>query len=81
MLLSLSCTVMLLLLFLLLLLLLVIGFVEIEFQGEERGEDHDVLAGYISGLPDNRIITYAPISVTASESSVNIYLNYRIISR
>ena len=56
-----------LLLLLLLLLLLVIGFVESEYQGEERGEDHDVLAGYISGLPDNRMITYAPTAITASE--------------
>ena len=48
---------------------IVIGFVESEFQGEERGEDHSVLAGYISGLPDNRVITYAPISITASEPS------------
>ena len=52
---------------LLLLLLLVIGFVVSEFQGEERGEDHDVLAGYISGLPDNRLITYTPTAITASE--------------
>ena len=52
---------------LLLLLLLVIGFVVSEYQGEERGEDHDVLAGYISGLPDNRIISYTPTAITASE--------------
>ena len=44
-----------------------IGFVVSEYQGEERGEAHNVLAGYISGLPDNRVITYAPTSVTASE--------------
>ena len=54
-------------LLLLLLLLLVIGFVVSEYQGEERGEDHDVLAGYISGLPDNRIISYTPTAITASE--------------
>ena len=49
--------------------IIVIGFVESEFQGEERGEPHSVLAGYISGLPDNRIITYAPTSITAGEPS------------
>ena len=38
-----------------------------EYQGEERIEDHDVLAGYISGLPDNRIISYTLTSITASE--------------
>ena len=48
-------------------LLLVIGFVESEYQGEERGQDHDVLAGYISGLPDNRLISYTPTAITASE--------------
>ena len=55
------------LLLLLLLLLLVIGFVESEYHGEERGEDHSVLAGYISGLPDNRVISYTPTAITASE--------------
>ena len=44
-----------------------IGFVESEYQGEERGEDHNVSAGYISGLPDNRIISYTPTAITASE--------------
>ena len=48
-------------------LLIVIGFVESAYTGEERGEDHSVLAGYISGLPDNRVITYAITSITASE--------------
>ena len=50
-------------------LLIVIGFVESAYTGEERGEDHSVLAGYISGLPDNRVITYAPTSITASENT------------
>ena len=57
----------LLLLFWLLLLLLVIGFAESVYQGEERGEAHSVQAGYISGLPDNRIISLAPTSITAGE--------------
>ena len=61
-----------LLLFTMYFLIIVIGYVESEFQGEERGEDHSVLAGYISGLPDNRIITYAPISITASEPSKTV---------
>ena len=43
-----------------------------EYQGEERGEDHIVLAGYISGLPDNRIITYAPTAITASELILSV---------
>ena len=51
-----------------------IGFVESEFQGEERGEAHSVLAGYISGLPDNRIISYAPTSITASEETQDTFL-------
>ena len=49
-----------------------IGFVESEYHGEERGEDHSVLAGYISGLPDNRIIAYTPTSITASELILSV---------
>ena len=49
-------------------IVIVIGFMEEHYTGEERGEDHNVLAGYLSGLPDNRVITYAPTSITASEN-------------
>ena len=45
----------------------VIGFVESAYIGEERGEAHSVLAGYLSGIPDNRTITYVPTSITASK--------------
>ena len=47
-----------------------IGFAESAYIGEERGYTHSVLAGYLSGLPDNRVITYTSTSITASKKII-----------